>query len=120
VENLYGPTELTIACTVHRWDPVTSPAACVHDNVPIGRPYPGLHALVVDERLAEVGDGVPADARAKIFEPLFTTKARGIGLGLWVSRSLAENNGGTLTLDDTATGACFTLSLPRSPAAEGP
>ena len=72
------------------------------------------------------GDGVPAHLRAKIFEPLFTTKARGIGLGLWVSRSLAENNGGTLTLDETATGACFTLSLPRPdvsaqpPAAEGP
>ncbi|MEU0332760.1 amino acid adenylation domain-containing protein [Streptomyces sp. NPDC006193] len=57
VENLYGPTELTIACTVHRWDPVTGPAACVHDNVPIGRPYPGLHTLVVDEQLAEVADG---------------------------------------------------------------
>ncbi|WP_129306940.1 amino acid adenylation domain-containing protein [Streptomyces sp. L2] len=57
VENLYGPTELTIACTVHRWDPVMSPDACVHDNVPIGRAYPGLHALVVDERLAVVGDG---------------------------------------------------------------
>jgi len=72
------------------------------------------------------GDGVPAHLRAKIFEPLFTTKARGIGLGLWVSRSLAENNGGSLTLDETATGACFTLSLPRPdvpadpPAAEGP
>ena len=37
---------------------------------------------------------------AKIFEPLFTTKARGIGLGLAVSRSLAEANGGALTLDD--------------------
>lgn len=57
LENLYGPTELTIACTVHRWDPATSPAACVHDNVPIGRPYPGLHTLVVDERLAPVPDG---------------------------------------------------------------
>ncbi len=57
VENLYGPTELTIACTVHRWDPATSPAACVHDNVPIGRPYPGLHALVVDDELAEVPEG---------------------------------------------------------------
>ncbi|MFF9670985.1 amino acid adenylation domain-containing protein [Streptomyces eurythermus] len=61
VENLYGPTELTIACTVHRWDPVTSPAACVHDNVPIGRPYPGLHTLVVDERLAEVPEGEPGE-----------------------------------------------------------
>ncbi|WP_433547242.1 amino acid adenylation domain-containing protein [Streptomyces sp. CA-294286] len=57
VENLYGPTELTIACTVHRWDPATSPAACVHDNVPIGRPYPGLQPLVVDARLNPVPDG---------------------------------------------------------------
>ncbi|WP_405683791.1 amino acid adenylation domain-containing protein [Streptomyces sp. NBC_00057] len=57
VENLYGPTELTIACTVHRWDPRTSPAQCVHDNVPIGRPYPGLHPLVVDEELVPVPDG---------------------------------------------------------------
>jgi signal transduction histidine kinase len=59
------------------------------------------------------GPGVPADLRAKIFEPLFTTKARGIGLGLAVSRSLAEANDGTLVLDDTAGGARFTLSLPR-------
>jgi amino acid adenylation domain-containing protein len=57
VENLYGPTELTIACTVHRWDPRTSPAACVHDNVPIGTPYPGLHALVVDDESRPVPEG---------------------------------------------------------------
>ena len=59
------------------------------------------------------GPGVPAELRAKIFEPLFTTKARGIGLGLAVSRSLAEANGGTLTLDESERGARFTLSLPR-------
>ena len=47
------------------------------------------------------------------FEPLFTTKARGIGLGLAVSRSLAEANSGALDLDDSARGARFTLSLPR-------
>jgi signal transduction histidine kinase len=66
------------------------------------------------------GAGVPEAVRAKIFEPLFTTKARGIGLGLAVSRSLAENNGGTLVLDETGAGASFTLSLPRPPAAEAP
>jgi signal transduction histidine kinase len=59
------------------------------------------------------GPGVPADLRAKIFEPLFTTKARGIGLGLAVSRSLAEANEGTLALEDVERGARFTLSLPR-------
>ncbi|MFF2146619.1 amino acid adenylation domain-containing protein [Kitasatospora sp. NPDC058190] len=55
VENLYGPTEATIACTVHRWDPQTSPVDCVNGAVPIGRPYPGLEALVLteDRRIAE-------------------------------------------------------------------
>lgn len=54
VENLYGPTELTIACFVYRWDDAASPALCRHDVVPIGRPLPGLGALVVDEELRAV------------------------------------------------------------------
>ncbi|MFB8177713.1 amino acid adenylation domain-containing protein [Streptomyces sp. NPDC055966] len=61
VENLYGPTELTIACSAYRWDSATSPADCVHDNVPIGRLYPGLHGLVVDEGLAPVADGATGE-----------------------------------------------------------
>jgi amino acid adenylation domain-containing protein len=63
VENLYGPTELTIACTAHRWDPKTSPRLCVNDNnvVPIGTPYPGLTAVLVDEDLRLVSDGEPGE-----------------------------------------------------------
>lgn len=57
LENLYGPTELTIACSAYRWDPATSPALCVHDNVPIGELFPELHPLVVDKDLAPVSDG---------------------------------------------------------------
>ena len=57
VENLYGPTELTIACTAYRWDPESSPAECVHDNVPIGALYPGLHALIVDPLMTPEPDG---------------------------------------------------------------
>ena len=34
VENLYGPTELTVACTAYRWDPTRSPAACEAGVVP--------------------------------------------------------------------------------------
>ena len=61
----------------------------------------------------DTGPGVPADLRDKIFEPLFTTKARGIGLGLPVSRSLARAAGGALTLDDDwQGGARFVLELP--------
>ena len=57
VENLYGPTELTIACTLYRWDERTSPAQCEHGLVPIGESYPGMTALVVDESLHEVPPG---------------------------------------------------------------
>jgi amino acid adenylation domain-containing protein len=57
IENLYGPTELTISCTAYRWNSATSPAACVNDLVPIGTVYPGLTQLVVDEALAEVAPG---------------------------------------------------------------
>lgn len=57
VENLYGPTELTIACFVHRWDPECSAALCRNGVVPIGRPYEGLAALVVDEQLKPVPPG---------------------------------------------------------------
>jgi amino acid adenylation domain-containing protein len=57
LENLYGPTELTIACFAHRWDPVNSPALCRNGVVPIGRPYEGLMALVVDDELNPVEEG---------------------------------------------------------------
>jgi amino acid adenylation domain-containing protein len=49
LENLYGPTELTIACSQYRWDPGTSPAECVDGFVPIGDPYPGLEHTVLGD-----------------------------------------------------------------------
>jgi amino acid adenylation domain-containing protein len=61
VENLYGPTELTIACTLHRWDPATSPSWSERGVVPIGEPFPGMEALVCDEALREVPRGAPGE-----------------------------------------------------------
>jgi amino acid adenylation domain-containing protein len=57
VENLYGPTELTIACTLYRWDPAKSSAQSELGIVPIGNAYPGMNVLVVDENLREVAPG---------------------------------------------------------------
>lgn len=57
LENLYGPTELTISCTFYRWDPIRSPGEAELGIVPIGYPYPGMNVLVVDENLQEVGPG---------------------------------------------------------------
>jgi amino acid adenylation domain-containing protein len=61
LENLYGPTELTVACSVYRWDPARSPAECRLGVVPIGRPSPGMEALVVDDTLREVPPGVAGE-----------------------------------------------------------
>jgi acyl-CoA synthetase (AMP-forming)/AMP-acid ligase II len=57
VENLYGPTELTIACAHYRWDPEATPRESALGLVPIGKAFPHMRALVVDESLREVGPG---------------------------------------------------------------
>ncbi len=56
-ENLYGPTELTIACTLYRWDAERSPAEAHLGVVPIGEPYPGMEIRVADASLAALPRG---------------------------------------------------------------
>lgn len=72
--------------------------------------------------LRDSGPGVNKEAEEKIFEPLFTTKAKGNGLGLWISRELIRGHGGELSYvssmsEVTGTydnrGAEFLLVLPR-------
>jgi amino acid adenylation domain-containing protein len=61
IENLYGPTELTIACTRYRWDDKASPNQCELGVVPIGDPYPGMEVLVAGEDLVEVDPGATGE-----------------------------------------------------------
>jgi amino acid adenylation domain-containing protein len=61
VENLYGPTELTIACLYHRWNSASSPGQCVNGIVPIGRPFDGLGVAVLDEELRPVAEDQPGE-----------------------------------------------------------
>ena len=56
VENLYGPTETTIAISHYRWDPAKSPHECLNGIVPIGRVFAGQQACVVDCDQNEVSD----------------------------------------------------------------
>jgi acyl-coenzyme A synthetase/AMP-(fatty) acid ligase len=57
IQNIYGPTELTIACTAYRWNNTKSPDECEQGIVPIGQPFHGMRALIVDEELREVEHG---------------------------------------------------------------
>jgi len=57
LENIYGPTETTIAITGYRWNADTSPAECVNGLVPIGWAFEGQQACIVDEDLVPVSSG---------------------------------------------------------------
>lgn len=64
--------------------------------------------------LTDNGPGVPEADRVRVFDPFFTSKREngGTGLGLPIARALAESRGGSLELGETASGACFVLTLP--------
>lgn len=70
----------------------------------------------VELQVLDNGRGIdPADL-ASLFQPYFTTKPQGTGLGLYVSRQIVEELGGTLTYQpDSDQGAAFNLRLPAAP-----
>ncbi|MBI2379564.1 MAG: MASE1 domain-containing protein [Gammaproteobacteria bacterium] len=62
--------------------------------------------------VSDNGPGIPEDIRSDIFEPFMSSKSEGLGLGLNISRSIAEAHGGSLLLDSEAKHTCFVLRLP--------
>ena len=59
------------------------------------------------------GPGVPAQNRSRLFESFFTTKPKGVGLGLSICKTIAGAHGGSLKYSQPKKGGCrFTLSLP--------
>jgi signal transduction histidine kinase len=67
-------------------------------------------------RVRDDGPGVAPEARERIFEALYTTKAKGSGLGLALCRRIAEAHGGTVTLEPSKEpsegGAVFRVAIP--------
>jgi signal transduction histidine kinase len=65
-------------------------------------------------RIRDDGPGVPAEVRDRIFEALFTTKAKGSGLGLALCGRIVEAHGGTIVLEASERGAMFKIIVPDS------
>lgn len=68
--------------------------------------------------VSDSGAGVPLALRERIFDPFFTTRdvGDGSGLGLTVSRSIAQDHGGDLTIDDKSQHTKFILTIPQAVA----
>ena len=67
----------------------------------------------VSVSVSDTGVGIPDEHMDKLFQPLFTTKAKGIGLGLALASTLAEAHGGTIAAESEAgEGSTFTVRLP--------
>lgn len=66
--------------------------------------------------VSDNGPGIPPDRIASIFDPYFTTKTEGNGLGLWIAQQIVTAHGGALTAQNRpAGGAVLTMRLPLIP-----
>jgi len=63
--------------------------------------------------ISDTGIGIPEENKERVFEPLFTTKAKGIGLGLSIVKTLVEGHGGEVDVrSEVGKGTTFTVTLP--------
>ncbi|MBI3600763.1 MAG: GAF domain-containing protein [Nitrospinae bacterium] len=64
--------------------------------------------------VSDTGGGIPSEILENIFNPFFTTKKYGTGLGLSLSRKIVESHGGTIEINNrVGEGATFIINLPR-------
>jgi signal transduction histidine kinase len=71
-----------------------------------------LHGDAAEIVIEDTGPGVAEAIRKRLFEPLMTTRAKGIGLGLALVKRIVERHHGTIVYDPGQSGARFVLRLP--------
>jgi signal transduction histidine kinase len=77
--------------------------------------YVNSNRKTVGVRVENTGGGIPPDDMAKIFEPFFSTKTNGTGLGLAVSYGIVQKHGGNIQVSSRlGEGTQFTIEIPVS------
>ncbi len=91
-------------------------AAC-HDPVRIEVLCQSDHDII-EVICRDNGPGLNEEQKQKLFEPFYTTKATGTGLGMPICQRIIEAHGGTISIAPTSLGACFKIRLPRASRGE--
>ena len=78
-----------------------------------------LHDGRAEARVADDGAGIPEDIQERVFQPSFSTKTSGMGLGLAISKRAVEAAGGAITFETGEEGTTFTVRLPLAPSENG-
>lgn len=74
----------------------------------------------IDFTFADTGVGMTKDVLEKLWRPLFTTKAKGMGFGLPICKRIIEAHGGKITAESTVSkGSTFTVTIPIEPKIDG-
>ncbi|HZF34361.1 MAG TPA: ATP-binding protein [Candidatus Angelobacter sp.] len=98
------------AMTISGWSPTDGRRPTIAVKTEAAGPHVRLS-------VADNGPGISTENLAKIFEPLFTTKASGVGLGLPTVRTIVEQHGGTIDVESAVdAGTTFVVWLPRQSA----
>ena len=70
--------------------------------------------------VSDTGNGIPPEHLSRIFEPYFSTKRTGMGLGLAIVRNIIEQHGGQIAARSrSGEGTAFTIRLPASTTVQG-
>lgn len=73
----------------------------------------------VEIAVSDTGPGIRPEDLGKLFTPFFTTKTKGVGLGLTIVQKILQNHGGSISVESQlGAGSTFTLRLPSSASAE--
>jgi len=100
---------------------------CLFENASDAMPEGGKLTITSKESdgdleatFTDIGVGMPKEVMEKIWIPLFTTKAKGMGLGLPICKRIVEAHGGNISVESTVgKGTTFTVTIPIKPKLEG-
>ncbi len=79
-----------------------------------------MDAKGIEVSVSDSGHGIEDSISNQVFQPFFSTKTRGMGMGLWISKSILEANGGDITAKNNPDGgATFSFTLPTARMLQG-